>query len=779
MRNFILIAGLFALTATIGFGCSPFASYSESAKKAGNSGSNPSSGGQRTPAVTVDTDEVLAALPKGSAASLAVLCQKPGGDRFTSIFCSSNPPQIKGIRDLHTALNVADPANSACTTNSVSIVKNETSVLNPRCINFSHNGAAGGQATAVAYMRSETTLAEIVAQDPSTGEYRFFLVDFELPCETTVGGCTTADFFLEKAESNWTNVSFYEDTQLRGTVLDCASCHQPGGPGTRKLLRMAQTNETWTHWFRENEECGKQLLADFVGAHGGEGRYAGLTLSEVAKSDPARLENFVEDNGFRGPSSGNNFFDSATIVNDLLSASVSSTWQQQYNAISSMTNLPNQGAVTMPYYRCRQSDPARLVEYTKAYKDVRDNGANPNSMPSLATVNLAGEQDLRDRGLLPKAGLTPRQILVNACMACHNSNLDQALSRANFNAQDLTKNSSSVYDKAIARMAMDAHNVQRMPPVSYMSLTNAEVQSLIPYLKHLRDNGAIGSDAIAIASQPPPADKVLYFEDFNANSTSENIEVGVYHRNMGWQILGQPLMIIGDSNAFHGGSWKGDYDLMGGGPGTERTLSSQPNNFHVDQLNYMAHDHWMTSMGDVDGFSILWFSPAKAFQNVGLIEFDVSLPNLGARQWWEVSVVSDSVYKSMGNGGVPTSKIPAHIRSEIGAASVNGSVEDSGILVFTYSGPMGYPGGLRIGAVGGADSNPSPNDKFKRHKASIKDNGDGTVTFTVAGRSFTRRAAFPTGPVRIVFSDHNYTPDKDGVPLGHTWHWDNIRVSSK
>ena len=28
----------------------------------------------------------------------------------------------------------------------------------------------------------------------------------------------------------------------------------------------------------------------------------------------------------------------------------------------------------------------------------------------------------------------------------------------------------------------------------------------------------------------------------------------------------------------------------------------------------------------------------------------------------------------------------------------------------------------------------------------------------------------------VYFKDHNYTPDKDDVPVGYTWHWDNIRI---
>jgi hypothetical protein len=60
---------------------------------------------------------------------------------------------------------------------------------------------------------------------------------------------------------------------------------------------------------------------------------------------------------------------------------------------------------------------------------------------------------------------------------------------------------------------------------------------------------------------------------------------------------------------------------------------------------------------------------------------------------------------------------------------------------------------------------------------SLVDNGNGTVTFTVAGSSCTTAGAFPDGPAHVVFYDNNYNPDKDGPVIGHTWHWDSIVVA--
>ena len=47
-----------------------------------------------------------------------------------------------------------------------------------------------------------------------------------------------------------------------------------------------------------------------------------------------------------------------------------------------------------------------------------------------------------------------------------------------------------------------------------------------------------------------------------------------------------------------------------------------------------------------------------------------------------------------------------------------------------------------------------------------------------AERSWTLPGSFPAGNFEVIFKDHNYTPDKTSpVPIGHTWHWDNLIVS--
>src|SRR5690606_12263876 len=89
------------------------------------------------------------------------------------------------------------------------------------------------------------------------------------------------------------------------------------------------------------------------------------------------------------------------------------------------------------------------------------------------------------------------------------------------------------------------------------------------------------------------------------------------------QELGQSAELWGDTNAAHGGSWSGDHDMACGAPDTQRDLTSTftPNHstqqvsadFNLEQLQYACRNHGMTTMGDVDGYSIVWFSPGEQF----------------------------------------------------------------------------------------------------------------------------------------------------------------------
>lgn len=442
-----------------------------------------------SPAPALNEREIFKNMPQG-AASLTTLCGlNTGSDKFTNVFCGPNPPVINSLASLQTALGLNNNANVACTTASGSLAKKETSVLTPRCIRFSQAGYDPA-ATALAYVRSTKTFAEIVSMDPVQG-LRFYLVKFDLACEAT-GTCTNADYMTQSAETNWQNVSFYEDKQLKNTAMDCTSCHQPRGPGSQKSLLMVETQDPWSHWFHPNRPCGKTLFQDYASAHNIEARYAGLTPTEISNSDPGKLQAFVENNGSFGPQFGNNIFDSSQILYEVgltpgqpasnNTPGVSPTWQSLYNQRVTGANRLAFGGTALPYHDCKQSDPGKLPAYVANFRGVVSGTVARSAALDLSTVNLSTPEALSKRFLAAAAGhTTAQQILANACVSCHNSSLDQSISRAGFNAEDLSRNSAYMYGLAMGRIKRGAHDMRKMPPANFMELKTGEIQILLDF----------------------------------------------------------------------------------------------------------------------------------------------------------------------------------------------------------------------------------------------------------------------------------------------------------
>jgi hypothetical protein len=284
-----------------------------------------------------------------------------------------------------------------------------------------------------------------------------------------------------------------------------------------------------------------------------------------------------------------------------------------------------------------------------------------------------------------------------------------------------------------------------------------------------------------------------FIETFDGDAGLDRFVWGVYHRDQGHRFMSDPEPGLGvDNNAFVGGTWTADHDLTCGSPDTQRPLASTfeqgggdtgwlPRvDWNVSQLMYTCRNHVMSTMGAVAAFSVLWFGPNEVFDDVNRVDFDVNLTYLGPRQWWKVGVVSDNLYRSAYRTGARNDVVvPGHVVSDVGSSDLDGDLEGSDRLIASWGGAAsaGDHGGLKIGDSGTLGrSDPTPNDKATRHPVSLVDNANGTVTFTVAGQSVTSSGSFPACPCRVVFYDQNYTPDKDGTPIGHTWHWDNIVI---
>jgi hypothetical protein len=270
-----------------------------------------------------------------------------------------------------------------------------------------------------------------------------------------------------------------------------------------------------------------------------------------------------------------------------------------------------------------------------------------------------------------------------------------------------------------------------------------------------------------VPATPTPTPTVsavaLFVETFDNNTGLDRFDTGVWHRD--------PYLV--EQN-----SWPGDHGPNCEPPEQKRIIHRN----NPSESFYLCADHMMTSVGDTSGYSVAWFSPDQVFADVTEISFDVNLTDLGSRQWWKVGVVTDRLYGQTRSTCCGTR--PAFVVSDVDAADTGTSLNTPDLFIATWGGGLsgGYPGGLKIGNSNtGASANPTPNDIRIRHPATLRDNGNGTVTFTVAGVSATRQGSFPEGPLRVVFYDHNYTPTKPDPASNNdsglfTWHWDNIII---
>lgn len=244
-----------------------------------------------------------------------------------------------------------------------------------------------------------------------------------------------------------------------------------------------------------------------------------------------------------------------------------------------------------------------------------------------------------------------------------------------------------------------------------------------------------------------------FVETFDGNTGFERFNHGVYHRDE---------FLVGQTQ------WNGDHDLNCGGPETQRVIRRNA----PEESFYLCKDHLMTSIGDTSGYSTGYFSPKESFTGVRSVSWDVNQTDLGHRQWWEVSVVPASF-----NSGVarcPQCTASADLASTAGlpVPPANGVVVKQGHVVTVNSKTSNltpWSDWCDIDREGCAS-------KTIRRTFTLTDNANGTITLNAHNRTFTFNGSFPPGPVNVVFKDHNYTPDKDGKPVGYTWHWDNIII---
>lgn len=301
-----------------------------------------------------------------------------------------------------------------------------------------------------------------------------------------------------------------------------------------------------------------------------------------------------------------------------------------------------------------------------------------------------------------------------------------------------------------------------------------------------------------------------FFEDFSDPDSFARFEYGLFHR---------------DDHLVVQEEWFGDHVVTG--PDDECSLPEERRRIRRGDRDEGFNDDWiyrcapmgdpelahlMTSIGDTSGYSIGAFTPAMSFVDVVEVRWSVNQTDLGDRQFTEIAIIPTENFHFMRlpcQIGLPCGTDPGNVlglndddtinHHEIGSIGTQWGGQRARVIN-TIEQPTGYvqafgePGyrcdgcdyspGMRFGEAYGADD-PALTSVRPRLENYLRDNGDGTVTWGLVlsdgtVNDFTVPGAFPSGPVRVVFKDHGYTPLKSEATLvpetTFTWHWDDIEI---
>jgi hypothetical protein len=436
-------------------------------------------------------DDMYAGLASGDEQRDA-FCARAHADVVTDKLCAR--PSITGLADLERTLGLAFAAGAsngeggnpafALLSHSTSLSGRFVSAINPRAFVFTNPASTSRLRTkprpnpsfvALAFTRGEQ-FVEIAARDRTTKELRFFLVRFNQACND--GGCTAFDLYSPAVEQNWRQVDVYDDSDLRGTTFDCLVCHQPNGPDSPKMLRMHELQLPWTHFFRDDAP-GKRLVSLYYSAHSSTEAYAGIPGLAIGESAPTRLEGLVENEGFANQP---NEFATLKIAIELSKRGArpadSATWQAlDRGALES-------GIFPVPFSATSAADPSKIAVLAKAYRNATKHGATSATIADFPPLDdLYSDAARVMAGVAPSAESDGNAILDRMCRRCHNSRLDQSLSRANFNVEKLAEMSADEKEKAIERMRLPATSRRKMPPARAGELTAGEIDRVVAALR--------------------------------------------------------------------------------------------------------------------------------------------------------------------------------------------------------------------------------------------------------------------------------------------------------
>jgi hypothetical protein len=427
--------------------------------------------------------------PDDSDRITKVFCQQiKDGGVAVSIHSLADLQQALGLGFINTSAGNGMGGNPAFTLNgqSSSLVTHSVSAINPRAFIFTPVQPDGGlpaDFTFLTFTRGEQ-FVEALVNDPTLNQINMYLVRFDQTCTASSTGCASGDLLSPKLETGWYDARPYDSQQtaLNDTIADCNQCHDPFNTGNL-FLRMPENTAPYTHFFSQLTPGGRALLQDYHSAHGYDEDYGPIPAALIDQSDPSLLAAAVAAAGFGQQP---NAFDSAQIEAEVEASApeqpavnvppgFSPIWQATYD-------LALAGEfIAVPYHDVKVTDSSKLASATAAYQAASSGQSPWSGLPDITDVFL--DSALPELNFAPRPGSTGLEMLTQLCHECHNSNLDQTLSRARFNVDTLDCLSPSEMNVAVARIGLGDDTGFRMPPRLFRSLSEDEKVLIVDALQ--------------------------------------------------------------------------------------------------------------------------------------------------------------------------------------------------------------------------------------------------------------------------------------------------------
>lgn len=213
------------------------------------------------------------------------------------------------------------------------------------------------------------------------------------------------------------------------------------------------------------------------------------------------------------------------------------------------------------------------------------------------------------------------------------------------------------------------------------------------------------------------------------------------------------------------------------------TTSHRSSGRAPDESFFVCRDHLMSSMGDVEGYSVTAFWPRQEFDFAegGVLEFDVNL-TAAARSWWEVLIVPrDQLKVGAARSWLPIDEtyprdrilldfFGGTRRLEVGTGAVD---------------PEGWIAGASDWGAWAQRHPDDPANEDRRIRRAMRlhlgDEGLIWAVETADGALDSLVLEVPGGlPFHrglVLFKTHAYTPRKDGNTDTYTFHWDDVRFT--